>query len=193
MQLRSFIGTTAALTMTAVVGLGMASPALAADPYGPKSGSCHVSATNVKRGGTITVTGNGFKPRSIVTLTVSQGHRIYITKNARAAGGAGVAFGQAASATPGSVRFRVKLTRSGTNTIKLIGTQFDGTGTLVLTSPRVFVRGGSTGANAATGDPASGLPGTGGVNFTPLWAGLGLLAAGALLVSVAHSRRRILV
>jgi hypothetical protein len=87
----------------------------------------------------------------------------------------------------------VKLTRAGTNRIQLIGTQFDGTGTLVLTSPRINVRGSATGADAATGASGTGLPGTGGVNFTPLWAGLGLLAAGSLLVSVARSRRRILV
>jgi hypothetical protein len=202
MQLRTVLGAVAALTMTAFAGLGVASPALA-DTYGPQSGASQVSATSVHKGGKVTVTGSGFRSHSIVTLTASQGGRVYISQTARASGGAGVAFGQSLAASPGSVRFTVKLTRSGTNTIKMIGTQFDGTGILLLTAPRVHVSGAVSGINAGNANTgsantgstnsASGLPGTGGVNFTPLWAGLGLLAAGALLVTGARSRRRILV
>lgn len=191
MQLRTLLGTVAALSMTVVTGLGVASPALA-DTYGPKSGSCHVSATTVHKGGKVTVTGSGFRPHSIVTLTASQGGHLYISQTARASGGAGVAFAQSEAASAGSVRFTVRLTRSGTNAIKLIGRQFDGTGSLVL-SANVKVRGAVAGLNAGSATSGSGLPGTGGVNFTPLWAGLGLLAAGTLLVSAARSRRRILV
>ena len=79
-----------------------------------------------------------------MTLTVSQGGHVYITKTTRAAGAAGVGLGRAEAAASGFGPLqRDRLTRAGTNTIKLIGTQFDGTGTLVLTAPRVNVRGGA--------------------------------------------------
>ena len=171
MQLRTFLGTVAALAVTAVVGLGLASPALAT--YGPESGSATVSANSVGNGGTVTVGGNGFCPGSRVTVTVSQGGQVYITQNVRAS-------------NSGRVSLSVTLTQSGSNSVTLTGQQSDCTGTRVL---GVKVTVGAVGAGGA----GSALPGTGGVNLTPLWAGLGLLAAGALLVSVAHSRRRILV
>ena len=60
MQLRTLLGTVAALAVTAVVGLGLASPALAT--YGPESGSATVSANNVGNGGTVTVSGDGLLP-----------------------------------------------------------------------------------------------------------------------------------
>jgi hypothetical protein len=177
MKLRTFLGTVAALAMTGVVGLGLASPALAA--YGSETGSATVSATTVNRGGSVTVSGSRFCPGGRVTATVSQHSRVYITKTARAN-------------SQGRVSFRLKLTKSGVNTIKLTGRQSDCTGTRVL-GVKVSVRGGATGGNGNVAGNKSGLPGTGGVDFTPLYAGLGLLAAGAMLVGVAHSRRRILL
>lgn len=176
MQLRSLLGTVAALAMTAVAGLGLASPALAG--YGPESGSATVSATSVRAGGSVTVSGTRFCPGTRVTATVSQNSRVYLTRTSRAN-------------NQGRVSFRLQLTKPGTNTIKLTGLQGDCTGTRVL-GVKVGVRGNATGGSAV-GANGAGLPGTGGVDFTPLWAGLGLLAAGALLVSVAHSRRRILL
>jgi LPXTG-motif cell wall-anchored protein len=49
-----------------------------------------------------------------------------------------------------------------------------------------------TGNGATTGSVAqTGIPHTG-ADLTTLWAGLGLLLSGALLMTVARSRRRIL-
>jgi hypothetical protein len=171
MQLRTFLGTVAALAVTAVVGLGLASPALAS--YGPESDSATVSATSVSNGGTVTVSGDGFCPGSRVTVTVSQGGTVYITQTVRAS-------------SSGKVSLPLTLTQSGSNSVTLTGQQSDCTGTRVL---GIKVSVSAVGAGGA----GSGLPRTGGVDFTPLWAGLGLLAAGAMLVSLAHSRRRILL
>jgi LPXTG-motif cell wall-anchored protein len=168
MQLRSLLGTVAALAMTAVVGLGLASPALAV--YGPESDNAVVSATNVSAGGSVTVGGDQFCPGSTVTVTVSQGGVVYITQRVRAD-------------DQGSVSLAVQPTKVGNNTVTLTGRQADCSGTRVL-SVNVQVSAAAAGSN---------LPRTGGVNFTPLWAGLGLLVAGALLVTTARSRRRILV
>jgi LPXTG-motif cell wall-anchored protein len=189
MQLRTLLGTVAALSMTALAGLGVASPALA-DTYGPQADSAQVSASTVNPGDDVTVSGDGFLAGSIVAMTVSEGGKVYLSDNKRCSGGGGAAFSRAAS-NPGTVSFTVKPTRAGTNTIQLVGKQADATGSRVLTV-KVNVRGGVAGSGS-TSNSGTALPHTGGVNFTPLWAGLGLLASGALLVSVAHSRRRILV
>ena len=186
MQLRTLLGALAALAMTALAVLGLATPALAA--YGPETDSATVSATTINPGDSVTVSGTDFLAGSIVTLTVSHGGEVYLGNTANASGGGGAAFGRSA-ASAGAVSFTVKPTEAGTNTIDLIGKQADGTGTRVL-SVKVNVRGAIAGAPGASG---SNLPGTGGVDFTPLWAGLGLLAAGTLLVSAAQSRRRILI
>jgi hypothetical protein len=187
MQLRSLLSTVAALGLTALAGLGLATPALASTSgtYAPESDSAAVSASTVAPGGAVTVRGDGFLPGSIVTLTVSQGGKVYLNDTARASGG-GQSFAAAAS---GNVGFTVHPTEAGNNVIRLIGQQADGTGTRVL-SVNINVRATATATGATSG---SGLPGTGGVNLTPLWAGLGLLGAGTLLVGVAHSRRRILI
>jgi hypothetical protein len=171
MQLRTFLGTVAALAVTAVVGLGLASPALAS--YGPESDSATVSATSVSNGGTVTVSGDGFCPGSRVTVTVSQGGQVYITQTVRAS-------------SSGKVSLPLTLTQSGSNSVTLTGQQSDCTGTRVL-GIKVSV------SAVGAGGSGSNLPHTGGVSLTPLWAGLGLLVAGAMLVSVAHSRRRILL
>jgi hypothetical protein len=185
MQLRTLLGTVAAVSMTALAALGVASPALA-DTYGPQTDSAQVSASSVSPGGSVTVSGDDFLAGSIVGMTVSQGGNVYLSDTKRASGGGGAAFGN-----PGTASFTVKLTRAGTNTIQLVGKQADGTGTRVL-SVKVNVRGGVAGSGS-TSNSGTALPHTGGVNFTPLWAGLGLLAAGTLLVTAAQSRRRILV
>ena len=178
MRLRTFLGAVAALAMTALAVLGLATPALAA--YGPQTGSATVSATSVGKGGNVTVSGARFCPGSSVTVTVSNGGAVYITKVALAN-------------SKGKVSVRLKLTKPGTNTIKLSGRQTNCVGSRVLTA-KVRVLGVKFGNGAVAGaGQGSGLPGTGGVNFTPLWAGLGLLAAGALLVTGAQSRRRILL
>ena len=189
MQLRTLLGTVAALSMTALAGLGVASPALAGS-YGPETDSAQVSASTVEPGDTVTVSGSDFLAGSIVSMTVSQGGDVYLSDNKRASGGGGAAFGRSA-VSPGTVSFTVTPTQAGTNTIQLIGKQADGTGTRVL-SVKVSVGGAIASTGTAT-NSGSNLPGTGGVNFTPLWAGLGLLAAGTLLVSAAQSRRRILI
>jgi hypothetical protein len=111
MQLRTFLGTVAALAVTAVVGLGLASPALATT-YGPQSGSATVSATSVANGGTVTVGGDGFCPGSQVTVTVSQGGTVYITRTVRAN-------------NSGKVSLSLTLTQSGSNSITLTGQQSD--------------------------------------------------------------------
>src|SRR5471030_1495086 len=189
MRLRTLLGTVAALSMTALAALGVASPALA-DTYGPQTDSAQVSASTVNPGDSVTVNGDGFLAGSIVGMTASQGGNVYLSDAKRCSGGGGAAFSRAAS-NPGTASFAVKLTRAGTNTIQLVGKQADGTGTRVLTV-KVNVRGGVAGSGS-TSNSGAALPHTGGVNFTPLWAGLGLLAAGTLLVSAAQSRRRILV
>jgi len=178
MQLRTLLGAVAALAMTALAVLGLATPALAV--YGPQSGSANVSATSVTNGGSVTASGDRFCPGSTVTVTVTQGGGTYITTTATAS-------------SAGTVSVRVKLTQTGNNTITLTGQQSNCSGSRVLTA-KVHVLGVKFGNGAAAGaGQGSGLPGTGGVNFTPLWAGLGLLAAGALLVTGAQRRRRILI
>jgi hypothetical protein len=179
MRLRTLLGTLAALALTALVCVGLAGPASAT--YGPESDSATVSATTVHAGGTVTVGGGDFFPGSMVTVTVRQGGDVYLTQKVRADAN-------------GNVSVTLALTESGTNTITLSGRQADGTGTRVM-GTTVGVNAGNA-ADAAAGAAALGgndLPRTGGVDFTPLYAGFGLLFAGALLVGVARSRRRILV
>lgn len=145
----------------------LGAPANAATyPPKPVRGDATVSATTVTVGGSVTVSGSGFG-NCPVTLTVRIGNKVYITQTLTPVGG--------------SVSTSVTLTRTGSNVIELTGCTPNG-GTQVL-SARVTVRGASQGG---------GLPGTGG-DLTSLYAGIGLLAAGSLLVGVTRQRRKVTI
>lgn len=156
---------TAAIFATLFV---LAGPAQAGATYPVVRGDATVSATTVTVGGTVTVSGGGFSSDCPVVLTVRVGNKIYITRTLTPNGS-------------GNVSARVKLTRTGRNVIELTGCEANGA-TRVL-SARVTVRGAGAG---------SGLPNTGG-DLTSLYAGIGLLAAGGLLVMVTRQRRKVLV
>ena len=135
MQLRTFLGAVAALAMTALAVLGLATPALAA--YGPQSGKATVSATSVGKGGSVTVSGDRFCPGSTVTVTVSKGGSVYLTQTVRAN-------------SRGRVSVRLRLSQTGTNTIKLTGRQSNCVGSRVLTA-KVRVLGVKVGNGAVAG------------------------------------------
>jgi LPXTG-motif cell wall-anchored protein len=163
--LRRLLAGTAAIIATLFV---LAGPAQASGGYPIVKDKATVSATTVTAGGTVTVSGGGFSADCPVVLTVRVGSRVYITR----------------TLTPdssGNVSADVKLTRTGRNVLELTGCQDDGA-TRVL-SASVTVR-----AAAAGGS----LPGTG-ADLTSLYAGIGLLAAGGLLVMVTRQRRKVLV
>lgn len=166
MTLRRLLAGMAAIIATL---FAFAGPAQAGAVYPVVRGDATVSATTVTVGGSVTVSGGGFSAADCpVILTVRVGNKVYITQ----------------TLTPdsdGNVSATVKLTRTGRNVIELTGCQANGA-TRVL-SARVTVRGAGAG---------SGLPNTG-VDLTSLYAGFGLLAAGALLVMVTRQRRKVLV
>jgi LPXTG-motif cell wall-anchored protein len=162
--LRRLLAGTAAIIATLFV---LAGPAQAGT-YPVVRGDATVSATTVTVGGTVTVSGGGFSSDCPVVLTVRVGNQVYITE----------------TLTPdssGNVSADVRLTRTGRNVLELTGCQDNGA-TRVLDA-RVTVRGAGAG---------SGLPSTGG-DLTTLYAGIGLLAAGGLLVMVTRQRRKVLV
>lgn len=165
MTLRRLLAGTAAIIATLFV---LAGPAQAQGTYPVVRGDATVSATTVTVGGTVTVSGGGFSTDCPVVLTVRVGNQVYITRTLTPDSG-------------GNVSATVKLTRTGSNVVELTGCQANGA-TRVL-SARVTVRGAGVG---------SGLPNTG-ADLTSLYAGFGLLAAGALLVMVTHQRRKVLV
>lgn len=138
-----------------------------ATPYGPPPPDITVTKTVIQQGAGVTVDGQGFCPDTAVRVTVSHLDLVYITKIVMA------------NAT-GVLRVTVVPTKVGTNVIRLVGRQADCTGLQRL-------------AVSVKTVTKPGLPGTGGAGLTPLWAGLGLLAAGALVVRVAFKRRRVLV
>jgi len=164
-KLRRLMAGTAAVIATLFV---LAGPAQASGTYPVVRGDATVSATTVTAGGSVTVSGGGFSADCPVVLTVRVGSRVYITQTLTPDGS-------------GNVSADVTLTRTGRNVIELTGCQDDGA-TRVL-SARVTVR-----AAAAGGS----LPSTG-ADLTSLYAGIGLLAAGGLLVMVARQRRKVLV
>ena len=176
MPLRNVLTALAALALAALACLGLATPATAA--YGPQTGSAAVSATTVDSGGTVTVRGGGFAPGATVTVTVSQGGDVYLTQRVTAD-------------ENGQVSVTLTLTEVGSNTVTLRGRQADGTGSRVL-----GVKVGVEAANGLAADAnaaGAALPHTGGISLSSLWAGIGLVAAGGLLVAVGRSRRRIQV
>jgi hypothetical protein len=143
----------------------------ASGTYPPTSpapqGDISVTPTTTTVGGSVTVSGTGFGDCP-VTLRVNVGKAApYITR--------------VLTPTGGSVSTVVKITKGGTNTITLTGCTPSG-GTQVLTT-RVTVRGSAN---------SGGLPGTGG-DLTSLYAGVGLLAAGSLLVGVTRQRRKVTI
>jgi LPXTG-motif cell wall-anchored protein len=161
---------TAAIIATLFV---LAGPAQAQGTYPVVRGDATVSATTVRVGGSVTVSGGGFSADCPVVLTVRVGNTIYLTRTLTPNGS-------------GSVSASVRLTRTGSNVLELTGCDADGA-TRVL-SARVTVRG----AGAAAANAGSGLPDTG-ADLTSLYAGFGLLAAGGLLVMVTRQRRKVLV
>jgi hypothetical protein len=161
---RLLAGTAAILATFFMLG---APAAQASGSYPVVRGDATVSATTVTVGGSVTVSGGGFSSACPVVLTVRVGNKVYLTQ----------------TLTPdssGNVSATVKLTRTGQNVLELTGCNANGA-TRVL-SARVTVRGAGQG----------GLPGTGG-DLTSLYAGIGLLAAGSLLVGVTRQRRKVIV
>ncbi|MGH8895240.1 MAG: hypothetical protein ACRDWY_18335 [Actinomycetes bacterium] len=152
------------MSLALAAAMALGSPATAAD-YPTESGDATVSATVISQGGTVTISGEGFAAGCDVRLFVTQGGEVS-------------APGQNLTAdADGSVSTSVKLTERGSNVLTL-----EGCGQAL--TARVNVRA------AAAGN--AGLPGTGG-DLTSLWAGMGLLLAGSLLVGVTRSRRKITV
>ena len=172
MTLRRLLAGTAAIIATLFV---LAGPAQAQGSYPVVRGDATVSATTVTVGGTVTVSGGGFSSDCQVVLTVRVGNRVYITQTLTPNGS-------------GDVSADVRLTRTGRNVIELTGCQANGA-TRVLDA-RVTVRGAGAGSGLPGG--GAGLPNTG-ADLTSLYAGIGLLAAGGLLVMVTRQRRKVLV
>ena len=146
----------------------LGAPAQANGTYPVVRGDATVSATTVTVGGSVTVSGDGFGDCP-VALTVRVGNRVYITETLTPDGN-------------GDVSATVELTRTGRNVLELTGCTPDG-GTQVL-SARVTVQG--------AGTQGRDLPRTGN-DLTSVYAGIGLLAAGSLLVGVTRQRRKVTV
>ena len=177
-MLKTFARPLAALAVALVATMGLAGVA-SADTYAPESGNATVSATVVTSGKPATVGGSGFCVGSSVTATLTRNGTIVDT--------------QVKTATNGSVSFTFTPTQTGNYKVTLKGKGTNCNAPRAL-GTRFTVRsaaaGGANGPGGVQGN-ASGLPHTG-ADLTTLWAGLGLLVAGGLLVSVARSRRRVL-
>lgn len=183
MPIRSLFAVIAAAALAVLATIGMSPVTASAASYGVVSGAATASATTVARGDSVTVAGADFCPGTPVTLTVSNSGTVYITK-------------QLTADSAGDVSTEVSPTKSGTNTASLRGQTSDCNGQTQVLGVKISVGSvgsGTTGDDSKNASGAGNLPKTGGVDLTPLWAGLGLLFAGSLLVAVAQSRRRITI
>jgi len=176
MSVRTLLRAFAALVVGCLAMLSTAGVATADNGYGPESGNAQVSKTVVTAGSSVTVGGSGFCIGSLVTATFTRNGTIVDT--------------QTKTATNGSVSFTFTPAQTGSYKVKLKGTGKNCTNPRVLGTKfgvRSAAAGGANGPGAVNG---SGLPRTG-ADLTTLWAGLGLLVAGGLLVSVARNRRHV--
>jgi hypothetical protein len=116
MKLRRLLGVILLAVFTSV---GLVAPAVAT-PYGPHAGDATTSQTRVVQGHSVAVSGDGFCPDAVVTVTVSQGSDTYITTTIQAD-------------STGVAATTVTLTEIGRNHIKLTGCHPEG-GLLVLSA-----------------------------------------------------------
>lgn len=145
----------------------LASTAALADVY-PPSGvhvvPASVSATTVDSGSTVTLSGDGFAPGSLLRLSVDGGGR-----------------GTGTSASDGT--FSVRLALSGRGDQVLAASGLEPSGRLRVASATVTVLG--------SGAVTAGLPTTGTGRLVPaLGIGLGSVVLGSGLVLVGRARRR---
>jgi hypothetical protein len=139
---------------------------------------------------TITVTGgpNGPDTRS---LGLATGTAARVTPSAFRLASAPCTVGascQVMSDASGAATVRVSLTEAGSYVVSARGRAADGT---MRTVSVALVVAGNDVTTAGGTAPQSGLVHTG-ADLTTLWAGLGLVLAGTLFITVARSRRRIL-
>lgn len=116
MAARRLLSLTVLVLATSVALVGP----VAADPYGPSTGSATVSKTVVKQGQYVRVSGDDFCPNSLVRFTVRAGGDRYIDKTVF-------------SDADGDVSDRLQLTGLGDNKIRLSGCYSNG-GRQVLTA-----------------------------------------------------------
>jgi hypothetical protein len=194
----------ATLLFTLLGAVALATPAAAAD-YPPKRPPVIVTQNTVVSPGVTVLVLRGFSGKTPITITVTGGPHGPDTRSL------GLATGTAARVTPSAFRLasapctvgapcqvmsdargnatvRVSLTQAGSYVVSARGLSADGT---MRTVSVALVVAGNDVTTAGGTAPQSGLVHTG-ADLTTLWAGLGLVLAGTLFVTVSRSRRRIL-
>jgi hypothetical protein len=194
----------ATLLFALLGAVALATPAAATD-YPPKRPPVIVTQNTVVSPGitvlvlrgwsadtpiTITVTGgpNGPDTRSLGLATGTQARIVPSAFRLASAPCTVGASCRVLSDARGAATVRVSLTEAGSYVVTARGRAADGT---MRTVSVALVVAGKDVAAADDNVSPSGLVHTG-ADLTSLWAGLGLLLSGALLVGVARSRRRIL-
>jgi hypothetical protein len=194
----------ATLLFALLGAVALATPATAAD-YPPKRPPVMVTQNTVVTPGVTVLVLRGFSGKTPITITVTGGPHGPDTRSL------GLATGTAARVTPSAFRLasapctvgatcqvtsdargaatvRVSLTEAGSYVVSARGRSADGT---MRTVSVALVVAGKDVAAADQNVSAGGLVHTG-ADLTTLWAGLGLVLAGTLFITVARSRRRIL-
>ena len=194
----------ATLLFVLLGAVALATPAAAAD-YPPKRPPVIVTQNTVVSPGVTVLVLRGFSGKTPITITVTGGPNGPDTRSL------GLATGTAARVTPSAFRLasapctvgascqvlsdargaatvRVSLTEAGSYVVSARGRAADGT---MRTVSVALVVAGNDVTTAGGTVPQSGLVHTG-ADLTTLWAGLGLVLAGTLFITVARSRRRIL-
>ena len=193
------------LLFTLLGAVALATPAAAATDYPPQRPPVIVTQNTVVTPGVTVLVLRGFSGHTPITITVTGGPNGPDTRSL------GLATGTAARVTPSAFRLasapctvgascqvmsdasgaatvRVSLTEAGSYVVSARGLAADGT---MRTVSVALVVAGNDVTTAGGTAPQSGLVHTG-ADLTTLWAGLGLVLAGTLFITVARSRRRIL-
>jgi LPXTG-motif cell wall-anchored protein len=154
----------------AVASVALPAAAAVADPtYPPSIGGLSVSASTVVAGGSVHVSGSGFKPGSEATVTVRIGGVVVNSFTVTVGSG-------------GDIAATVVLAAAGTATIVVTGIDPSGA-TRVLTSVVLA-------ASGSSGSASAGLPDTGASIGTPLLLGGALVLGGAGAILATRRRRR---
>lgn len=160
------------IAVLAVVAIGLAAGPAAAQQYPPEERTISASDTTPCPGGATTITGTGFEPGTVVTLTLDDT----------------TSLGTPTAGEDGTISIEVVIpttTATGTHTIKATGTGIDAA--ITATINVVACEEAPTTTVAAGGD----LPRTGSNStMTMVRTGLALAAIGGVLLAVAAKRRR---